>query len=115
MADHNGTETAELDYINPETGDSCLRTMGFTAMMLVPGQINQPPLRSSSSVFHVINGRGTSIVNGQQHSWGAKDTFSAPVFAEVEHRATGADPAFLIRIHDSPMQEQLGYYEERDR
>jgi gentisate 1,2-dioxygenase len=38
-----------------------------------------------------------------------------PRLSEVEHRATGADPAFLIRIHDSPMQEQLGYYEERDR
>jgi gentisate 1,2-dioxygenase len=35
------------------------------------------------------------------------------VFAEVEHQATGETPAFLIRIHDAPLQERLGYYEER--
>lgn len=104
----------ELDYVNPETGESCLTTLGFTAMMLRPGQTQCPPLRSCSSAFHVVAGRGFSTVNGQKHSWGPKDTFSAPVFADVEHQATGED-AFLIRIHDAPMQERLGYYEERAR
>jgi gentisate 1,2-dioxygenase len=113
MADHNGPDSAELDYVNPETGESCLRTMGFTAMMLRPSQSSRPPVRSCSSVFHVINGRGTSKINGQRHLWGPKDTFSAPVFAEVEHQATGETPAFVIRIHDAPLQERLGYYEER--
>jgi gentisate 1,2-dioxygenase len=89
--------------------------MGFTAMMLRPGQKSQPPLRSSSAVFHVIAGQGASTVNGQRHRWGPKDTFSAPVFADIEHTAAGDAPAFLIRIHDAPLQEKLGYYEERAR
>jgi gentisate 1,2-dioxygenase len=114
LAEHSGAEAAELDYINPETGESCLATIGFTAMMLRPGQAHRPPLRSCSSVFHVVAGRGVSTVNGQKCTWGPKDTFSAPVFANVEHQATGED-AFLIRIHDAPMQERLGYYEERTR
>jgi gentisate 1,2-dioxygenase len=112
LMEHNGGEAAELDYINPETGEACLRTMGFTAMMLRPGQRSRPPLRSASAVFHVVSGRGTSIVNGQRHTWGPKDTFSAPVFAEIEHTAL-AEPAFLVRIHDEPLQEKIGYYEER--
>jgi gentisate 1,2-dioxygenase len=115
MAEHDGAETAELDYVNPETSESCLRTMGFPAMMLRPSQVSQPLLRSSSSVFHVISGRGSSTVNGQRHLRGPKDTFSVPVFAEVEHLVTSDEPAFLIRIHDGPMQERLGYYEERAR
>jgi gentisate 1,2-dioxygenase len=37
------------------------------------------------------------------------------VFAAIEHKAPGDAPAFLIRIHDAPLQEKLGYYEERAR
>ena len=114
LAAHNGGEAVELDYVNPETGQSCLPTMGFTAMMLRPGKPDRPQLRSSSAVFHVVAGKGTSVINGNRHSWGPKDTFSAPVFAAIEHEAKG-EPAFLVRIHDAPLQEKLGYYEERDR
>ena len=113
MADYNGADIAELDYINPETGENCLKTIGFTAMMLSSGQTHRPPLRSCSNVFHVISGRGASIINGQKYTWGPKDTFSAPVFADMEHQSRGDAPAFLIRIHDAPLQEKLGSYEER--
>jgi gentisate 1,2-dioxygenase len=115
LTDHNGAGIAELDYINPETGENCLKTIGFTAMMLSPGQTCGAPLRSCGSVFHVISGRGGSIVNGREYTWGPKDTFSAPVFADIEHQSGADVPAFLIRIHDAPLQEKLGYYEERVR
>jgi gentisate 1,2-dioxygenase len=115
LAEHNGGEAVELDYVNPETGASCLPTMGFTAMMLRPGEKARPPLRSSSAVFHVVSGRGSSVINGKTQTWGPKDTFSAPVFAAIEHASSGETPAFLVRIHDTPLQEKIGYYEERAR
>jgi gentisate 1,2-dioxygenase len=105
----------ELDYVNPETGEACLPTMGFTAMMLEAGRTERPPLRSASAVFHVVAGEGQSMVDGARHAWGPKDTFSAPPFAAIEHAARGNGPAFLVRIHDQPLQERLGYYEERTR
>ena len=39
----------------------------------------------------------------------------SPVFATVEHAAESDGPAFLGRIHDAPLQEKLGFYEERPR
>ncbi|MDQ0503626.1 cupin domain-containing protein [Xanthobacter agilis] len=108
-------EATELDYVNPETGESCLPTLGFTAMMLRPGETVAPARRSTSAVFHVVGGRGTAVVNGERFAFGPADTFSAPVFADITHAAAGAEPAFLIRIHDRPLQERLGYYEERPR
>ena len=66
-------------------------------------------------MFHVIAGEGVSTINGVRHAWTAKDTFSAPVFAEIEHTARGNESAFLVRIHDAPLKEKLGYYEERAR
>jgi gentisate 1,2-dioxygenase len=106
-------QATELDYINPETGDSCLPTMGFSAMMLRPGESVRPSARSSSAVFHVIEGEGRSIINGETFIWKRSDTFSAPVFARIEHTASGDESAFLVRIHDSPLQQKLGFYEER--
>ncbi len=114
LAEHSGEALVELDFVNPETGQGCLPTMGFTAMMLQTGQAARPLLRSSSAVYHVVSGQGVTRVNGQVQRWKAKDSFSAPVFAAIEHEASG-EPAFLVRIHDGPLQEKLGYYEERAR
>ncbi|MEM1019260.1 MAG: cupin domain-containing protein [Pseudomonadota bacterium] len=103
---------AELDYVNPETGADALPTIGFTAGMMAAGASVTPPMRSSSAAIHIISGRGKTTVNGETFTWGPKDTFSVPVFAEVSHQAD--EEAFLIKVHDRPLQEKLGYYEERD-
>ncbi|WP_171175080.1 cupin domain-containing protein [Ruegeria sp. HKCCD8929] len=108
-----GEGIAELDYINPETGEDVLPALGFTAMMLHSEQTHAPPLRSSSCAFHVVLGEGETVVNGKVIQWGPKDTFTAPVFADISHSA--GTEAFLIRIHDRPLQDKLGYYEERPR
>ena len=104
---------AEVDYVNPETGEDVLPAMGFTAMMLAKGQAERPPLRSCSSAFHVVKGRGRSMIDGQVIDWGPKDTFTAPPFAAIDHHA--AEESFLVRAHDRPLQDKLGYYEERAR
>jgi gentisate 1,2-dioxygenase len=106
-------EPAELDYVNPETGEDVLPTLGFTALMLRPGERLTPPLRSSSGAFHVIAGAGSTTVNGKQIPWQDKDTFTAPVFSDIIHQAE--TESFLIHIHDRPLQQRLGYYEERKR
>ena len=113
IALHAGAdEIVALDYINPETGDDLLPTIGFTAFMVPAGRTIRPITRSTSSVFHVVDGQGRSSIDGQSFEWSDKDTFSVPVFAHIEHSAADA-PAFLIEVHDRPLQERLGYYEER--
>jgi gentisate 1,2-dioxygenase len=107
-------DAVELAYINPETGESCLPIMGFTAMLLPPGRVRAPKPRSSSAVFHVVEGRGRSRVDEARFAWGPGDTFSAPTFAALEHQAEAGDaPGFLIRVDDEPMQRKLGFFAER--
>lgn len=113
MARYGEAGPAEMDYINPETGEDILPALGFTAMMLAAGQGDSPPVRSCSQAFHVVKGRGHSVIDGKRVDWGPKDTFTAPVFAGVDHHAE--DESFLIRVHDRPLQEKLAYYEERAR
>ncbi len=111
MARYGDSGLAETDYVNPETGEDVLPTMGFTAMFIGEGQEHRPPRRSSSAAFHVVKGSGHTVVNGEKISWGPKDTFTAPVFSELSHHAQSE--AFLVRVHDRPLQEKIGYYEER--
>ncbi len=114
QAAYGGVGAVEVDFVNPETGEDVLPTMGFTAQMLRDGETDTPPLRSSSSVFHIVRGKGRTIIDGETFEWGPKDTFSAPVFAAITHQATGGE-AFMVRVHDRPLQTKLGYYEERAR
>lgn len=102
---------SELDYVNPETGADILPTMGFTAMRIAAGATDNPPLRSSSAAFHVIRGCGTAMINGERIAFGPKDTFTAPVFSDIT--LTAEDDTYIVRIHDRPLQDKLGYYEER--
>ena len=108
------SDVTELAYVNPESGESCLLTLGFAAMLLRPNRQYRPLRRSASTVFHVIEGQGTSTINGTAIAWQTGDTFSAPVFATIDHKSQER-PAFLMRIDDSPLQMKLGYYEERER
>ena len=106
-------DVSEIDYVNPLSGDSALPVLGFTAMRLRASVASAPPRRSCTTVFHVVEGSGESTVNGEAFRWTRGDTFSAPVFATLTHSAAGDGDAYLIAIHDRPLQEKLGFFEER--
>ncbi|WP_432262303.1 cupin domain-containing protein [Cupriavidus sp. TMH.W2] len=104
----------ELSYVNPETGQSCLPVIGFTATLLPAGRARTPVPRSPAAVFHVIEGNGESTIDGQSFAWSAGDTFTAPAFAEISHRAdVHGGPSCLLRIDDEPLHRKLGFFQER--
>ena len=104
-------QAVQLAYINPETGQPCLPTLGFSAQLLRAGQDFAPRKRSASSVIHVIEGRGESVIDGVTLEWSEGDTLAIPTHAEVTHRAQGQD-AYLFHVDDAPMQRALGFYED---
>ena len=75
------------------------------------GQDFSPRKRSASSVIHVIEGQGESIIDGVTLKWSEGDTLAIPTHAVVTHRATGQD-AYLFHVDDAPMQRALGFYED---
>jgi gentisate 1,2-dioxygenase len=80
--------------------------------MLRPGEDVRPRRRSASSVFHVIEGRGQSEIDGATFDWTENDTLAIPTHAVVRHRASGKTPAFLFHVDDAPLHRKLGIYEE---
>ncbi|MCX7264582.1 MAG: cupin domain-containing protein [Betaproteobacteria bacterium] len=101
----------QLAYVNPETGQPCLPTLGFSAQLLRQGEDFSPRRRSASSVVHVIEGHGQSEIDGVSLHWSEGDTLAVPTHAQVTHRAQNGQ-AFLFHVDDAPMQRALGFYQE---
>lgn len=108
-------ERVQLAYVNPETGQECLPTLGFSALMLRPGEELRLPRRSASALIHVIEGEGEAEIDGETLVFAEADSIAVPTHADVglANRSVGR-PAFLFVIDDAPMQRKLGFYEEFD-
>jgi gentisate 1,2-dioxygenase len=108
-------ERVHLAYVNPETGRECMHTLGFSALMLRPGEVVKLPRRSASSVFHAVEGQGTAVVDAVEIAFVECDTFAAPTHAEIGlANGSSTSPAFLFMVDDAPLHRKLGFYEVFD-
>ncbi len=102
-----------LAYVNPETGFECLPTLGFSAVMVRPGETVTPPRRSCSTVIHVIEGVGEADIDGTRVTFEENDTFVVPTHAVVTvANGSAKKPLNLFVVDDAPLQRKLGFYEE---
>jgi gentisate 1,2-dioxygenase len=65
---------------------------------------------TASSVYHVIDGRGYSIIDANKVQWERGDTFCIPAWNKYQHFAEGDQTVYLYRFDDKPMLEALGFY-----
>ena len=108
-------EAVHVAYVNPETGRECLPTLGFSALMLRPGEDLALKRRSASAVLHVVEGGGTAVIDGVTLPFGESDTLAVPTHAQVRlANASGTAPAFLFMVDDAPLHRKLGFYEVFD-
>src|ERR671936_117262 len=64
-----------LQYINPHTGGPVLPTMDAYLQLLRAGEHTRPHRHVSSTVYHVAEGSGTSVIGEQCFDWEMGDTF----------------------------------------
>ncbi|MCG8490343.1 MAG: cupin domain-containing protein [Sneathiellales bacterium] len=106
-------EAVQLAYINPETGQECMPVLGFSAIMLRPGESLTLPHRSASAVLNIVEGKGQARIDGSELDWEDNDTLAIPTHAKAQIvNLSSSKPAFLFQIDDAPMQRKLGFYEE---
>lgn len=106
-------ELVQLAYVNPETGRDCMPVLGFSAIMLRPGETIAVPRRSASAVLHVIAGEGDAEVDGEAMSFAESDSLAVPTHAKLLlANRRSRSPAFLFQIDDAPLQRKCGFYEE---
>ncbi len=108
-------EAVQVAYVNPETGSDCQKILGFSALMLRPGEHLALPARSSAMVFHQIEGSADVTLEGHQFCLSDADTCCIPGYIQVTLSNRSADlPAFIFIADDAPLQKKLGVYEVRN-
>ncbi len=102
-----------LEYANPATGGPTLATLGCAIQNLRPGFAGKRHRKTSSTVFYVVEGEGSSIVGDIELKWGPRDVFSIPSWAWYEHHnLSSGSRAVLFSVSDSPLLESIGLYRE---
>src|SRR5665647_267501 len=107
-------EAVQVAYVNPETGADSQKILGFSALMLRPGERLALPTRSCTMVFHQIEGGAEVRLEGHQFSLDEADTCCIPGYTPVTLANRSAElPAFVFIADDAPLQKKLGLYEVR--
>jgi gentisate 1,2-dioxygenase len=86
------------------------KVLGGQAERLTSGHTSPPRRETSSSVYHVISGNGSSDIEGTTTFWKEGDTFCIPSWQKYQHRASERDTVYLYRFDDQPMLKSLGFY-----
>ena len=100
-----------MEYINPHTGGPSLPTMAAYLQLLRAGEHTRAHRHTASTVYHVAEGGGHSIIDGQQFDWQEGDTFVVPSWAWHEHASEGGE-AVLFSFSDRPVIEAFGFLRE---
>lgn len=86
------------------------RIIGASASRLTAGKSSPSLQETASSIWHVVEGSGHSIVDGKELSWKKGDTFCIPAWYEYSHHANEGETLYLFSSHDKPMLRALGFY-----
>lgn len=100
-----------LEYINPLTSGPTLPTMSCRAQLLRRDDRLKAHRATASTIYYVIAGSGSTVIDGQVFEWRKGDVFVVPIWAWHEHHNSSAD-SYLFSITDQPALERLGLYRE---
>ena len=63
-------------------------------------------------MYHVFEGRGHAVINGQRFDWERGDFFVVPPWAWHEFANESKDEVILFSVQDTPVMQALGLYKE---
>ena len=100
-----------LQYTNPTSGGPTLPTISAYLQLLRKGEHTRSHRHTSSTIYHVAEGEGRSLVGDVEFKWVEGDTFVVPSWAAHEHESAGGE-AVLFSYSDRPVINAFGFYRE---
>jgi 1-hydroxy-2-naphthoate dioxygenase len=101
-----------LDYLQPD-GGPVLPSLGCSIQLLRPGEETATHRHSSSAVYFVLRGEGTTVIGERRLEWNRHDCFVLPNWAPHAHvNRSSQDDAVLFSVTDIPLLRYLGLYRE---
>ena len=104
-----------MEYTNPLTGASALSTLSFHVQLLQAKQQTSTHRHNSSTVYCVVRGHGSTIIDGKSFEWSERDVFVVPSWAWHSHVNLENEDAILYSVSDAPALEKLSLYWEQGR
>ena len=105
-----------VDYIDPTTGGSVFRTIGFYVQMLRPGEKTLAQRETASLLLAPFRGKGYSLIDGKRYDWDQFDTLAIPGGCWVEHvNSSDKEPVIFFGATDAPTQRTLLLYKRWGR
>jgi gentisate 1,2-dioxygenase len=101
-----------LQYVEPRTGASVFPCIAAYLQMLRPGVETRAHRHNSSGMYFVVQGSGTTHVNGTEYRWSKGDVLVVAPSAVHKHANPGTEPAVLFSVQDVPLLKTLGFYKE---
>lgn len=111
--DGEGDDWVAKRYLRGD-GSEVSKTLGGGAERLNGGKSSPATQETASSVYHVIEGSGHSVIDGEIIRWKRSDTFCIPAWKEYQHFADKEETVYLYRFDDKPMLSALGFYRTKD-
>ena len=103
---------ALVPYLQRIGGGPISRTIGAHAERVDAGTASPVRQSTMSHVYVVRSGRGCTRVGSKTLEWEPGDTFAIPTWTPFHHEAVEGT-AYLCAMHDRPLLDALGYYQER--
>ena len=101
-----------LNYLNPATGAPTLPSMQCSVHLLRPGQHTAPHRHTSTVLYHVVQGAGSTTIGDQRLAWTVGDTFVVPLWYAHHHENAASKDAILFAVSDAPLLRGLDLYRE---
>ena len=108
LGEANPYDDVIVEFRDPATGRHVTPTFGCAIQKLRPSVHTRAHRHTTSAVYHVVSGRGHSIIQGKRYDWGEGDYFALPHRVWHEHvNESPSEPAILFSLTDEPAFEAL--------
>jgi gentisate 1,2-dioxygenase len=101
-----------LEYRNPITGGPTMTTIQCGVQLLSAKEETESHRHTSTVMYHVFRGRGTTRIGEQRFDWQKGDTFVVPLWYAHRHMNSSSDEAILFSMSDAPALKALDLYRE---
>lgn len=105
-------EGIHLMFKSPVDGGPTLPTFAWHVQLLTPHRKTGTHRHNSTTYYHVFQGEGSTVVEGETFEWTQGDIFLVPPWTWHHHENRLSEDAILFSVDDWPARTALGFYSE---